>query len=465
MKKEMYYLLFAISLLSIVVVPLMIPTGGVALDSIAYFRLAYDLPHIEWSLFPLGYPVLLKIFNVIFDDFYWSSRVLNVVLYISIALFSYWKKFYFRATIILLSTKIFFFNFHQSISESLFLVCLYFLMYYLYAFFDDKKKGYRFYVPAALILVYAFCVRYSALYIYIGFSLFYLIYYYKNKKTVQFFNNDFIKFLIISCFGIVIYCFFNYFNFGDFTGEKFRNDPPVTITAEDLLRNILSVFNSFNPLFAVKLKGNGMSVMVSELVFLLINVFFIFIFVRIWKGYFHKQKADFHVLLIMTGIIYSLFLFVTQFFQGIEELNIRMLSESSFLYFFSILLICYEDIKYEKLIFSLAVFSLLFNSLYPIKHPENFLARKKRVEMKFSKMKNKKYFFNDFATVNVSATEGIPKEGIKNIEMRQKQKDGYFNGSIVMTKDPSVHWILEDVEDEESRSEVVYSSELQEKSR
>lgn len=162
-------------------------------------------------------------------------------------------------------------------------------------------------------MVVCFTVRYSTLYIFVGVSLFYLFYYLKNKNSIRFFKNDFFYFLFISGLGILIYCLFNYFSFGDFMGESFRNEPPV-ITTEDVLRNISSVFNSFNPVLGIKLIGSSKMVLVSEIVFSVINIVFIYFFIRIWKKYFKSNNADFHVLLIFTGLVYSFFLFVTQFF-------------------------------------------------------------------------------------------------------------------------------------------------------
>ena len=60
MKLSWYYFLFFASLLSVAVIPLFVPYGGIGADSISYFRLAYSIPdQVKTSLFPLGYPCLL----------------------------------------------------------------------------------------------------------------------------------------------------------------------------------------------------------------------------------------------------------------------------------------------------------------------------------------------------------------------------------------------------------------------
>ena len=71
---------------------------------------------------------------------------------------------------------------------------------------------------------------------------------------------------------------------------------------------------------------------------------------------------------------------MSKFFQGIEELNTRMLSESSLPLFFSAIILYFQSDYNKKIIYYLAVFSLLFNAAYLIKIPQNFLNRKAEVE-------------------------------------------------------------------------------------
>lgn len=441
-------------------VPFWIPAGGITADSISYFRLANDFPNVKWSLFPLGYPLLLKVFHLVTNDFFWSSRILNCLLYTSIALFAYCRKFYFKETVILLTTKIFFFSFYNAISEGLTFVLFYFLVYYLERFFRGDLKGSQFYLPAAACFIFSFVVRYSSLYIGVAMGLFYLIFYFKQRNEINFWKHDFLKFLFVSGLGIVAYCLFNYFSFGDFMGEKYRNDPPI-IDIEDLLRNIASIFNSFNPILGIKFNGNSTLIIVLELILWLVNLVFIYFFYKVWKEHFKNNKGYFHLLLILCGIVYTGFLFVTQFYQGIEELNMRMLSESSFFYFISVIILYYKKLKFEKIIFSLAAFSLLFNSLYVLKIPSDYLDRKNEVEDTLSHLNGKEFFYDDLVNENKVVKYNIPIINKEVEYVHANQQDGYIDGNIVMAKNPKIEWIVEDTVKDKSR--VVYASDLNKK--
>lgn len=458
MKIQFYWLLFIACSVSLFFIPFLIPYGGVTSDSVHYFRLAQEIPDVKWSIFPLGFPLILKFFNFFIQDYFWSGKAVSIVVFLTIGLFSYFRKFHFKETVVLLATKIIFYSFFNSISESVFLALMYFLFYYLYEYFEGRKKSYSFYLIAALLVTLMFAVRYSALYIAVGIGLFYLFHYFNNRKSLHFFKNDFFTFLLLSFAGIGCYMVFNYINFGDFAGEKYRNKPYMTGLGEDFYRNVVSVFNSFNPVLGIKLNGLSRIIFMVEGVLFLINLVFIYFSIKIWRNYIKKNTQSFHSLLIITGLVYTFFLFVTIFFQGIEELNIRLLAESSFCYFYSLIFICFKEKIYEKQIFALAVFSLIFNSLYVIKVPEYYLKRKATIEAQFSTMKGKKYFYIDDKDQVRIDTYRIP---IINKEVKYEHlnmQDASINGNIIMTKDPSVFWILKDTV--KNKSEMIYSSEL-----
>lgn len=454
MKLNLYYFLGIFILLSISIVPLFIPAGGVSTDSISYFVLADEIPNPSWSLFPLGYPFFLKLLNYIFDDYYWSGRVLNVLIFITIFLFSYIKQFYFRETIILMASKIFVYLFYYSISEPLFLACLYFLFYYIEGYFTGRLASYKFYLPASLILTLCFTVRYSGVYIALAFVFFYLLYYKRAGNKKSFFRDDFFYFLLLGALGIISYMSYNYYNFQDLSGERFRSDPYFSIG-----RNIIGLINSFNPVLGVKLNSSGYITWGVEFFLLSINLFFIYWFIKIWKKEFDSGFNWLHFLFISTGLIYSFFLFLTYFYQGIEEINIRMAAESSFCYFFSIIILYFKQKRNEKTIYSIAVFSLVFAVVYTLKNPSDFLERKIRIESKLSGMKGKKYFFNNL--------ESKPKETIYHIPIinkeikyiHQNMQNGYINGNIIMTKDVGIRLIEKDTV--KNKKEVIYATDLE----
>ena len=46
-----------------------LPAGGAGADSLSYFGIASELPQLKTNLFPLGFPVLIKLFHSIFQDY------------------------------------------------------------------------------------------------------------------------------------------------------------------------------------------------------------------------------------------------------------------------------------------------------------------------------------------------------------------------------------------------------------
>ena len=72
-----------------------LPAGGAGADSLSYFGIASELPQLKTNLFPLGFPVLIKLFHSVFQDYFWTAKFLNISMVVVILVFSYFKKFYF----------------------------------------------------------------------------------------------------------------------------------------------------------------------------------------------------------------------------------------------------------------------------------------------------------------------------------------------------------------------------------
>lgn len=456
MKTQSYILLFLLGLLSIIIIPLFLPNGGFVGDGPHYIRLAYYLPEVKWSLFPLGFPVFIKLASYFTQDYYWAVRFVNVLSYLAIGLFAYFKKFRFRETVLLLCTKIFFFGFFHTVSEGLFLTFMYFLFYYLYQFFNDNIKGIRFWLPAGILAAYLFSIRYTGLYIIFALLVFYLKYYWDRRNHLSFLNNDFAKFIIVSIAGILSYALFNYYNFGDFMGEGFRNKSQLKLFSDDFYSAIISLFNAFNPVLGIKFWSFSTATVIAEGVFWIINMIFIIFLIKMWR---RSPKNIFYQLLMFIGLIYMLLMFVSAFFQGIEGLNTRMLCEAELCFFTVMIFLYFDQKRNEKAIFWLAVFSLAFNSLYVIKNPAYFPDRKKAVEKVFSKMKSKSYFFDDFAGKPKSTTYRIPVINKEFTHVHENLQTGPINGNIIMAKDPRINYNVKDTV--RDKSKVIYNSEIE----
>lgn len=459
MKQRKYFLIFFLGLLSITVTPLFIPNGGLVGDAPHYMHLAHGFPDIKWSLFPLGYPLVLKFINVFTNDYFWAGRVVNILVYSILMLFSYFKKFHFRETVILLCTKIFFFTMFNVIAEGFFLFLMYFLFYFFYNFFIGKINSYRFYLPASFFMVSLFTVRYSGLFIFIAIALYYLRYFYENRNRLSFFKNDFFYFLLISFLGILTYSFFNFMHFGDFMGETFRSPSEISFFTSDVVENLLGILNSFNPILDLRPSNYNVFTLVIVFFMVVVDCFFIYKFIKVYKEAPKERGFSFYNMLILIGLVYTFFLFLSIHMQRIEGLDTRMLCEASFCYFYLFIILFYKLHKPEKYVYNLAIFSIFFNSLYVVKNPANFLKRKSEVEQKYSLMKGKKYFYNDTRDKVEETTYKIPliKKEIKY--MHGNLQNGPINANIIMAKDPTIEYIGEDTV--KFKSQVIYNSEIE----
>lgn len=203
-------------------------------------------------------------------------------------------------------------------------------------------------------------------------------------------------------------------------------------------------------MFGIKLNSSTNLVLVSQFILLCIDLFFGYWFVKIWRKEFKAGFSWFHFLLIFTGIVYGTFLFSTYFYQGIEEINIRMTCEISFCFFFSVIILYFKQKRNEKLIYRLAIFTLFFTALYTLKNHENFLKEKKIIEQKFSKLKNKKYFYN-----NIPDRETFYEIPIINKKIKYTHPDSQswrVNKNIIMAKDPRILWLKKDTVKNKKRS-------------
>ncbi len=70
MKK--YIWLAAIIVIVYSVQALFLSAGGIGADSLSYFGIAADFPQVITNLFPLGFPALIKVFQSVFQDYFWA---------------------------------------------------------------------------------------------------------------------------------------------------------------------------------------------------------------------------------------------------------------------------------------------------------------------------------------------------------------------------------------------------------
>ncbi|MDR2123278.1 MAG: hypothetical protein LBP34_09160 [Flavobacteriaceae bacterium] len=456
-----YKALFVVSLLSVAVTPFFLSSGGTAPDSLSYFKLTEDLPEINANLFPIGYPLLLNLPNYFVDDYFYSSKILNVFGIIFIGIFSYYKKFYFRETVILLTFRVFLNIYPYSYSESVFLTLLYFLVYYFHEYFTGKIYGLRFIVPASLLAIYLVMIRYSGVYIYIATGIYFLFFVLRNKNIPSVFKKDYFCFLGLSALGIGGYLLFNYYHFGGFFGENIRSKPDIDNFWHFTYENLLGVINIVNPIFSFKiLQIKNIYALWMEIIIIALDLLFLVYFIFYYIRYFKNKITPFHQLLLTVGISYMLFMFISEYTQSIELLNTRMLCESSFVLFFSFLLLYYENFPEKvKNMFLIGCISLFCNIVYLVKIPENYLHNRSMVKKILQNKKEAGYFYDDTKNEKKVSIYKIPFIN-KTLEYAHPYlQSGQVNLNIIRTLNPHIQAIKDDglIDD---KSKIIYNSEI-----
>ncbi|WP_300671433.1 hypothetical protein [Soonwooa sp.] len=433
-----------------------LPTGGVFADSLSYFEIATDLPKPVTDLFPLGYPAFLRAFFEIFKDYFWAYKFLHVTMLIVVFVFSYFKKFFFKETVLLFMGKTLLFVFSIAISEGPFLFLMYFMLYFLYQVLCTDSYSVKDILGASLIMILMFATRYSGIYVFLGIGLFSIFMFFKPQERKQF--RSMFLFLLISGLGIAGYLAFNYFTFGSFTGEDLRGQPHA-ILKMNVLRDFLGTVNSINPYIGLKPSSNSFVSIGFQ--FLMMGVD-IAIFVYFLK-YFKKAKAgaesNFHLMLWTIAGVYAICLFGSGLVQQIEEMNTRMQAAVNVCLFFSFLIIYFRTNTSDKTIFRLSLFFFCFGVLYFSKRPEIYFENRKEIEPQMSKFSSKKYMFNDERGENALTTYTIP---IINKSFQYRHTNGQIGDtkqSIAGTINPKIKWLKYDTI-KTDKSKVLYTSEI-----
>lgn len=122
--------------------------------------------------------------------------------------------------------------------------------------------------------------------------------------------------------------------------------------------------------------------------------------------------SEFYVFILSNIVVYSILLLASSLFAGIEILNTRLLSPSTFMLYLLLFILYSDELKKKiNLYKKLSIFSLIINFTILIKNPSNYLKiRNQAIEILESK-KNASYFFDDLNQEKISHYE-LPIFGI-----------------------------------------------------
>lgn len=429
--------------------------GGIGADSLSYFGIASDFPKLITNLFPLGFPALIKVLHSVFQDYFWASKVLNVLMVIGILLFSYFKQFYFKETVLLFTGKTLFFALNIVSSEGPFLFLMYFLIYFFHEKFHEKIKSGTFVFCASILMVLLFTVRYSGIYIYGGIGLFWMVMVLRIKPFPL--KKNLFRFLVVSGIGIAGYLSFNFFTFGSFTGEHLRGAPaqyyPVYI-----FRDLLGMTNVVDPFIGLKPSSNSFFSLAFQVGLMIVDFVLLGYLIRLYRSRKELITVQFHYLLWLMAGTYTIALFISGLFQQIEEMNVRMLAAANFCLFFSFLLIYFKDLKSDRLIFRLGCFFLGFLTLYSLKSPDHYLKNKEQIAQQMPKFSGKKYLFDNEQNQKKTTTYHVPILKKSFQYQHTNAQRGFIKQSIAGTINPDIKWLKYDTIPEKSL--ILYTSEL-----
>lgn len=347
MKDKVYYIIPVLHVLIIVYSSSFFITE--TNDSRDYYSIAENLPTITNSLFPILYPTFLKLFNTIFDNFFITSKVFNVIcillsLVISRKFLKEWKIFW-----IFTMTWGFMPIVTYSWSEIL-LIPLTLLLFVNFRNLFNKQESAH--VNITVLLVLLFLTKYSLISVSIATLGISLIAYFKTREKEY-------KQLAISTMVSIVVCSVylgcNYYFTGFLTGNRAALGPVKT----NLRLSLFNTLQSFNPLFS-NFFGRTPYVVV---VLLTIILFFVF-YKRIKLIFAHHIKAN--ILFIFLGLFYLLFLWATYFFIKIDVLSIRLLFPFYLMFFMGLFInpIKIKNFNLIVILISLNLLILFVGSFY-----------------------------------------------------------------------------------------------------
>ena len=226
-----------------------------------------------------------------------------------------------------------------------------------------------------------------------------------------------------------------------------------------LLRNILGVSAVFDPFIMIKPASNSFASLAFQIGLMIFDLLLLFYFIQLVRKKKEVIALDFHQLLWVVSGVYAVSLFVSYYFQQIEEMNVRMLAAANFCLFFSFLIIYFKNLKSDAFIFGLGSFFLFFLTVYALKTPENYFDNKKEIESQMPQFSDKKYLYNDEKKAEVSLTTyHIPIIGKTFNYQHTNNQKGEIKQSIAGTINPQIKWLK--IDTIKNKSQVLYTSEL-----
>jgi hypothetical protein len=285
-------------------------------DSIRYMRFAHNLPEIDNTTTPLGYPAAIKFFTFFGTDEFWSSKIIGIAAFLFIIFFTWKKKFFFKESIVACALFSFLSIFSYTMSEALILPFVILFLYVSSLIINGKlEKGKAvFYLSLSLIALYN--IRYSSLFIIGGTGLYGLIFWKRNYAKT---------FIISGAIGFLFVVLYK-FLFIDYFNENYIKDALITglhPTSQLLQELFQGLCTTFNPFIHIANPGGGMINYAIYGIGFLNIILIIYLFVK----YKLSDAEFFFVFVSISGIVCSYFV---QYFYPVNAIDYRLMAPFSF---------------------------------------------------------------------------------------------------------------------------------------
>jgi len=338
--------------------------GRTSPDSIRYLRFAHNLPVIDNTTTPLGYPAAIKFFTYFGFDEFWGSKVVGILAFLFIIFFTWKKRFFFKESIALSALFSFLSIYSYTMSEALTLPFVVLFLYTSMLIITGKlEKGKTvFYLSLSLIALYN--IRYSSLFIIGGTGLFGLIFW--KKK----YSSTFIISGIIGGIFVILYKFL----FIDYFNENYVKDALIIgihPTSKLLVELFQGLCTTFNPFIHIANPGGGIINYGIYGIGLLNILLIIYLFVK----YKLSETEFFFVFVSVSGIICSYFV---QYFYPVNAIDYRLMAPFSlpiWLVYFRKLFIIF-DVK----VYVICVLSIISGIFFTWLSKGNYLENRKEMK-------------------------------------------------------------------------------------
>lgn len=373
---------FALTLIMIILRFLLNEKGRISPDSIRLMRFAHNLPIIDNTTTPVGYPLIIKIFTFSGIDEFWASKLIGITSYLFIIIFAWKKRFYLRETLLTCGLFSFVSIFAATLTEPLFLPFIFLFIYVCRNIIVGKWKKYLSILYLSLCLIFLYYIRYTSLFL-MGACFLYGILRLKYKYSKIFITSSLIGFLFIL---IYKFTFIDYFNENYVKHFIKIGLKPTSTLIQELLEGLAT---SFNPFVHIANPGGGI-INIGVYGIGILNIFLI-IFLSLKSTLSETEKF-----IIFTGIVAIICSFFIQYFYQTDPLDYRLLSGFTFF----IWLVYFKKLHqiFGKTIYLVTFISLICGFLFSWLSRGNYLENRKIVQEFLLKenLTNKKiYFYKD----------------------------------------------------------------------